>query len=106
MPRCRAYFGAMRDLESIDDELALIAEVQRELRADGWSFSTWQVDGLLDERLRAVYSRAALAIIARTIDTASSCTPNAHAMVSTDRFATVDRACWHSHPSESSCATF
>ena len=53
MPRCRAYFGAMRDLESIDDELALIAEVQRELRADGWSFSTWQVDGLLDERLRA-----------------------------------------------------
>ncbi|GAB7069329.1 hypothetical protein H7J06_00780 [Mycobacterium hodleri] len=50
----------MRDLESIDDELALTAEVRRALRDEGWSFPTWQVDGLLDERLRFASARALL----------------------------------------------
>ncbi|MCV7424008.1 hypothetical protein H7K45_25980 [Mycobacterium yunnanensis] len=50
----------MRDLDSIDDELALTAEVQQALRDDGWSFPTWQVDRLLDERLRFVSARALL----------------------------------------------
>ena len=50
----------MRDLESIDDELALTAEVRRALLDEGCSFSTWQVDGLHDERLRFVSARALL----------------------------------------------
>lgn len=50
----------MRGLESIDDELALTAEVRQALLDEGCSFPTWQVDDLLDERLRFVSARALL----------------------------------------------
>jgi hypothetical protein len=42
----------VRDLKSIDDELALVAQVRRALREDGGDPSAWQADALLDERLR------------------------------------------------------
>ncbi|MBJ7339263.1 hypothetical protein [Mycolicibacterium sp.] len=41
----------MRDLESIDDELALVSEVRLALRHDGASPSLCPIDTLLDERL-------------------------------------------------------
>ncbi|MDX1891289.1 hypothetical protein [Mycolicibacterium sp. 050158] len=44
----------MRDVETIDGELALAAEVRLALLADGCDASAWQVDGLLDERLRVI----------------------------------------------------
>jgi hypothetical protein len=46
------YLEAVRDLKSIDDELSLVADVQRALLEDGGDPSTWQADALLDERLR------------------------------------------------------
>jgi hypothetical protein len=49
----------MRDLQSIDDDLSLTAEVRSALIADGCDASTWRIDPLLDERLR-VGSRRAL----------------------------------------------
>jgi hypothetical protein len=48
----------VRDLESIDDELALTAEVRSALIDDGCDASAWQFDGLLDERLRFLSRRA------------------------------------------------
>jgi hypothetical protein len=50
----------VRDLESIDDELSLVAEVRLALRQDGCDASTWQADHLLDERLRVSTRRALL----------------------------------------------
>lgn len=41
----------MRDLETIDFELRLIAEVRVAIREDGGDPSRWQADKLLDERL-------------------------------------------------------
>jgi hypothetical protein len=41
----------MRDRESIDNDLSLVAEVRQALRHDGGDPSTWRADALLDERL-------------------------------------------------------
>jgi hypothetical protein len=42
----------MRDLESIDDELVLVAQIRLSLSADGANPSLCPIDALLDERLR------------------------------------------------------
>jgi hypothetical protein len=44
-------FGAMRDLDTIDSELGLLAAVRRSIREHGGEPSSRQVDELLDERL-------------------------------------------------------
>jgi hypothetical protein len=41
----------MRDIETIDPDLRLIAAVRRSVREDGGEPSSRQVDELLDERL-------------------------------------------------------
>ncbi|HYO04153.1 MAG TPA: hypothetical protein VET27_20695 [Mycobacterium sp.] len=43
----------MRDLESIDDELVLVAQIRLALRQDGGDPSLCPIDALLDERLTA-----------------------------------------------------
>ena len=44
-------FGTMRDRETIDSELRLIAAVRRTIREQGGEPSSHQVDELPDERL-------------------------------------------------------
>jgi hypothetical protein len=44
-------FGTMRDLDTIDAELRLLAAVRRSIREHGRKPSSRQVDELLDERL-------------------------------------------------------
>ena len=42
--------GSVRDLETIDDELRLVAAVRRSIREQGDGPGSRQVDELLDER--------------------------------------------------------
>jgi hypothetical protein len=47
----------MRDRDTIDDELRLLAAVRRSIRQHGGEPSSRQVDEVLDERLSASESR-------------------------------------------------